>query len=198
VFNTNTNADFSGTNCVVGYGASLNSTIQVSWTNAASPRPGIWIWDIGGVPGAVKGWNSGGTLVTDAAVEFYGRDCVKFSPASVTIPIFLDVPMSCPAGATLTVNVTGQRLTVGFTERLTFQLVDLTDDPFDGGTALDSFVISDDTADPQTDVLSYTNATIEDKHVVLRIRCTNASGTARAGWQEKKVGGRPGAFITIS
>jgi hypothetical protein len=179
---SNNTQDMYGLCVFSGYGASLNSTIQVAaynnnveGLNPPNGRDQIIIRDIGGVPGALKAWMYAGRIIDRSGIEpnFTIGTTRKFIFENLTTPVFLDRVVYAEIGKPITVNFSIQKDANGMTETPQSQIFDQSDDPFDGYAAGATQIMTDNLLQ-QDYTLTYT-ALRSGNHVV-RVRGKNASG----------------------
>ena len=163
---------------VYGYGASLSSTTQVvNYALGANGtrQQGAWLFDIGGVAGALKAWMGGGRIVSDTVTLPPGTTITTtwqyIFESAVNSPVWVDLPLLLKAG-TNTVKVYVKKDTNGMTATPKAQLLAATD--INGATPLSEVVMVDDT-NWQTLTLTYTSATAQQ--AIVRVEGKNATGS---------------------
>lgn len=182
---TNNTQDFSQLGHNTGWGNLLNSATQHAVYLQAGP---YWVqtvmWDIGGVPDALKAWMRGGRIVTDSTIYPSGfTQSQKFIHEAADAPVYLDIPIFLTTSDSrqnqFTVHL--RRDTASMTELPRVQIIDPGSDPFFDGTALLDEVMTAAVDTWQTFDLEYTPP--HTGQYILRIRGTNATGNFYAAWE---------------
>jgi len=186
---------------ITGYGSTLGGTTQVSGIVVSQTgSEQVVIYDIGTVAGALKAWmpgvtgyvfddDAGGTLPAGSSLDttFY-----KFPCASATLPAFLDFPIVAPKDVEITISGEVYLSAEGMTERPTLQLVDPSDDPIRGGTAvIDEDIAADSSLEWQSLSLTYT-ATYQ-RPLIVRVRARDSVTAWWGGVMVTQAGGGGGA-----
>lgn len=168
-----------------GYGVSLNSATQVqTFITSSTPRPSIVIRDAGGVTGSVRGWTAGGRIVDDDGTNGLTlRLKRRLLPTSATIPVLWEEWLIATSGEILAVPVELKKDGTSWSIAPVVQLIDPSNDPLDGGTALATWTPTDNTT-LQSSTIVWTAT--KDTNVVLRVSAANASGNLYFGCTPKQ------------
>jgi len=172
---------------ITGRGSSLNSSTQTIYVvnEASSPNSApnnnyIWLYDLGGVSGAFKGWMYAGTMQSatagDPYFSTYGNKVIKYLPVTATYPLYHDIDVYAYQGRKITIDWYCNKTVNSMTSIPTLQIIDPYYDPNWGGTVLTSVAMADNTNN-QTLSLSYTpTASTCDRILKIRVTMTNATG----------------------
>lgn len=177
---------------VVGYGAALQSTTQVSnyLEGSSDGASGVHIYDVAATPGnpqngRIRGWTPGGTVVSIEWASVPGgvqSGCPitpdylhKFTFEAAARFNYFEWPLFGHTGVPITVTFYAQSQQAGMTARPTIAVCDPRKGYGAVGEELAATTADDDT-DWQTLTLSYTP--VQDGPLTLRVSAKNASGTS--------------------
>ncbi|MBN1964844.1 MAG: hypothetical protein JW910_09365, partial [Anaerolineae bacterium] len=191
---------------VTGWGASLDSTVQV-YEYALMGDFQSHVWDIGGVTSAIKAWMPGGRVIgPDAAVYPAGRtssvrfECEMSTDAiSRETPVWLDIPVALRANQKYIFKLWLRRDTATMDALPRGQIVAPYIESYQGGSSLTVLASAVMTAAVDTwEELTLTYTPTADVQGALRITGRHGSGMFWAAWGLPTVDYGPVDAITIS